>query len=309
VVDVLRRKDLLVVARLLAAPLLLVLLIGSKLWETRQFLALTPFILALAIEGFRSIWIREGFAGTVLRGALGAMVCLSLLGPAAAASLDEGPRALTGRLANIGHWRQWQTDVDEEFALLRAIPRQANGGRPTAIIADLWNEDRYSHLVIEEAGFAVEPSDNSDCASVAERFVKGPREIYLIRLHQAYVPYWRQLAGKRLERFGLPCIAATDADALLVANRDRVGQLLGPAAAGPEDHSYAPLRIRPLDSTMLARLVEGYRADAQDDRRSRLPTGSIEDGISTTRRRRNSIERCDRLPRGVLSLRHISRTC
>jgi hypothetical protein len=283
-VTILRRKDWLVAARLLAAPLLYALLIGSKLWETRQFLPLTPFILALAIGGFRSIWSREGILGTVLRGVVGALLCLSLLGPAAAGSFDEGPRALTGRLANVEQWRRWQTDVDDEFMLLRAIPKRATGGHPTAIIADFWTEDRYSHLVLEEAGFAVKPSANSDCASIAEHFVKGSREIYLIRPHQSYVPYWRQLSGERLKRFGLPCIDATRSDVLFVSSGDRMKDLLGPAAAGPADAAYVPMRVRPLDLATLSRLVEGYRADANEDRRSGMPAGSIDDGISTTRK-------------------------
>jgi hypothetical protein len=270
------RKDWLATARLLAAPLVLAILIGSKLWEARQFLPLTPFILALAVEGFRQIWDRSGLAGAAARGTFAALLCLSLVGPAGAGSFDEGPHALTGRLADIKNWRRWQRDVDTEFQMLSAIPNRSSRGRPVAVIADQWSEDRYMHLALQQAGYSIAPSANRQCAFIAERFVKGPRNVYLIRLHQSYVRYWRQLSLERLHRFGLPCIAATGADAVLLVPQDRVG--------GFGDDSYVPLRILAMDPATFARLDDAYRADAAADRRLGTPTGSVADGVATTRR-------------------------
>jgi hypothetical protein len=287
-VTLFRRHERLELARLLLVPLLFAILIGSKLWEARQFLPLTPFVLAIAIYGFRLIMGAKGGRGLALRAGLAAVLGVSLLGPISVPLQEDGSHALGGRLANVVRWRDWQKQIDADFALLVTLPTHAAGSRPLAIVADQWNEDRYTHLTLEEAGYMIAPGRKAACARVAERFVKGPSEIYLVRPQLGYVRYWRQLLGERMERFALPCIDSLHASVVLVASTTRIHKLVRapemPIAPGA---LYTPLGLQPLDAKGVRQLVNGYHDDALRDRLSGRPKGTLEQAALATERRTN----------------------
>jgi hypothetical protein len=287
-VGLFRRHDRLEMARLLLVPLLFLTLIGSKLWEARQFLPLTPFFLALAVYGFRLIARSDVRSGVVLRSALAAVLAVSLLGPVAVPLQEDGPHALGGRMANVLRWRDWQRGIEGDLALLATLPSRAQESRPLAVVTDQWSEDRYTHLALEEAGYAVQPPPNSACALIAERFVHGPREIFLVRPQQGYVPYWRQLTGERMERFALPCLTAVRASVILVASASRMHPLVGlPKREAPADAWFVPLAMQPLDSSGVDRLIRSYHDDAERDRLSGRPGGTVSQAALATRRRTN----------------------
>jgi hypothetical protein len=287
-VSVFRRHDRLEMARLLLVPLLFVTLIGSKLWEARQFLPLTPFFVGLAVEGFRLVISFKGTGAVALRATLAALLCVSFLGPISVPLQEDGSHALGGRVANINRWRDWQKQIDADFALLATLPDHAIGPRPLAIVADQWNEDRYTHLALVEAGYTIEPPPNPACAAVAERFVKGQREIYLVRPQLGYVRYWRQLLGEQMERFALPCISTRHASVVLVASTARIHKLVGALEPPPLPGTlYLPLGLQPLDTSGVCRLIDGYRDDATRDRLSGRPGGTLAQAAVATRRRTN----------------------
>jgi hypothetical protein len=279
------RRSWVELARLLAVPLAFALLIGSRLWEARQLLPLTPFFVALGVRGFQQLAGLGSRNGLILRSMLIALLAMSLLGPAQASLQEDGPHALGGRLANIMRWRDWQRGVDRDFALLATLPNQSDRTRPLAVIADGWNEDRYSHLALQEAGYAIQPSSSRECARIAERFVRGGDEIYLVRPHQGYVPYWRQLAGQRMRRFGLPCIENVEATAVFVASQTRSNKLIGVPRPPPADAAFVPLAMASLDGLTLAKLVRGYEENADEDRLSERSSGSLEEAAAATARR------------------------
>jgi hypothetical protein len=287
-VSLFRRHDRLEMARLLLVPFLFLLLIGSKLWEARQFLPLTPFFLAIAVEGFRMVTGTKGGGGLAQRAALGALLGVSLLGPISVPLQEDGSHALGGRLANVSHWRDWQKQIDADFALLATLPAHAAAERPLAVVADQWNEDRYTHLSLEEAGYGIAPAPNAACAAVAEHFVKGPSEIYLVRPQLGYVRYWRQLLGERMERFALPCITSVHASVVLIGSTARLHKLVGAPESQPAPGVlYLPLGLQPLDASGLRRLIGGYHDDARRDRLSGRPGGTLAQAALATQRRTN----------------------
>jgi hypothetical protein len=201
---------------------------------------------------------------------------------------EDGPRSLGGRLANIQRWREMQRAVDANFALLASLPARSRESRPLAVVADLWSEDRYTHLTLQEAGYTPRPSPNSACALAAERFVKGRSEIFLIRPQQGYVLYWRQVAGERMERFALPCIDAVRASVLLVGWPARTNRLIGqPERPPPESTLFSRLGAHPLDPNGVAMLVRAYREEAERDRQSGGSVGGLDQAVFAARRRTN----------------------
>jgi hypothetical protein len=283
---VIRRKDWLELARLLAVPCAFALLIGTRLWEARQFLPLAPFFVALAIRGFQRLAGPSSRVSFALRSALAALLAVSLVGPAQVPVHEDGPHALGGRIANIKRWREWQDGVDRDLASLASLATQSSGARPLAVITDRWSEDRYAHLVFQEADYAVQQPLSLECAAIAERFRRREREIYLIRPQQGYVPYWRQLAGERMRRFGLPCIEEAQATAVFVASPARSQKLNAiPERTPSAEAAFVPLAIIRLSPATLLDLIRGYEQDAEEDRRSAGRVGSLAEASAATKRR------------------------
>jgi len=243
------RKEYLSLARLLVGPVLLLAFVGTKLWEVRQLLALAPFICALAAIGLKWLFdTPETLARKCLRPFLVALAFLSLFGPQMTLKVRDGPRVLAGRVWTIPLWRAWQQAPRSDFATLDALIRAAPAVGTQVLVADEWNEDRYLHLRLLEAGYAVESTAalHPGCRAIGERFVRGSSEILLLRLHHPLVPWWREIKEVRLGRFALPCLRTIPSgDSYFVASSTHLRALLGegPYAANtdPADPRRDPL--------------------------------------------------------------------
>jgi hypothetical protein len=298
-----RQKDRLAIARLLLGPACLLAILVDKLWEIRQLLALAPFLCALAAIGLKAVYEgQETAARRWLRPGVVALVLVSLFGPAAGLRLQDGPRVLSGRVWTIPVWRAWQEAPRRDFATLHAVVGSATPGRPLFLFADDWNEDRYLHLTLLDAGFAPQSSAGlaQPCRPVAERFTRGASEVLLVRLHHAVVPYWREIKEARLGLWGLPCLRSLPgADALFVASSAHSRALLpseglkpafGPRGDDPrrdtlvEAFSYGPLVALPLTPVRQSQLLDGYRREAAS-----LPPipgrPTLKDAVAATSRR------------------------
>lgn len=224
--SLLGKRDYRTLAGLLFVPAIFLGLLGSQLWVLRQLLPLTPFLAAIGATFLAGLAKKEGSAGQAVQ--LGLVVGISAIvvfGPLHAQRNIDGPRMLTGRVANVEKWRMWQDKVEQDFGLLQSLA-DVPAGKTRVLISDFWNDDRYSHLVIQEAGYRSVAAP-AQCARVADIFEKGSSRIAVVRLHQVYVPYWRQLAAPRLQRWGIPCIEALPVDEItLVVTKNRLRFLL-----------------------------------------------------------------------------------
>lgn len=300
-----RGKDRLAMARLLLAPALLVAILHDKLWEIRQLLALAPFLCALAAIGLKAVYEGgETRARLWLRPGLAVLALLCLVGPVSAPRLQDGPRVLSGRVWTIPLWRAWQQAPRHDLATLDRIVRSASPGRPLLLFADDWNEDRYLHLTLLDAGFrpAGPAGLAPPCRPVAEHFAKGASRVVLVRLHHAVVPYWREIKEERMMLWALPCLRGLPAaDALFVASSAHARALVPAAtrrpAFGPgEDDprrsplvastAYGPLVALPLTPELQSQLLSGYRREAAElPREAGRPKPTLRDAVAASRRR------------------------
>ncbi|HEU4720629.1 MAG TPA: hypothetical protein VFS59_04640, partial [Gemmatimonadaceae bacterium] len=204
-----RRRDYGRLALLAGVPLLFNLVAFGKIWQSRQLLPMTPFLAALAILGWRHVVsASRDRGGTPLKWTVIAVCALAWIAPAALVRVSDGPRAPYGRLWTPVLWKRWQAAVDSNQAEIRALVDGAGAGR-TAIITDTWDGDRYVHLALQETGYrAVELGAAVEgCERSAETFARGDRLVLHIRLHQPFLPNWRQLAAARLGTLAMPCVA------------------------------------------------------------------------------------------------------
>ena len=296
-IAVAQRRQPWAAARLVLTPAIFLAILWSKMWEIRQLLPLTPFLASLAALAVTDLWSRPRTRGSmILPGLLLGLAAFSILGPATASVVKDGPRVLGGRVANIRLWQQWQRDSRADVALLETLA-DIPPGRSRAIIVDHWNEDRFGHLALQEAGYHVVHEPGGACAVLTEHFSDGSRNIYLVRLHQAHAGFWQQVAGERLRRWGLPCIAEVRPDdVILVARSTRLARLIDRDFADPridkvmaaDPNHYWSLRAITLDTAKIAQIVDGYRLDREEARGSGEATATAADGMLVTRRRTNS---------------------
>lgn len=273
-----RRHQRIALLRLGIVPLLVLLVMPGKMWEIRQLLLLTPFLCALAAIGLQAIFEgKETKARRLLRPAIMAMIVVGLVGPPAAVTSADGPRVLSGRIWMIPAWRGWQAGTRKDFALLDALIALAASAQRSAIIPDDWNEDRYLHLLLLDRGYHVAgPSALPPaCRLVAEHFVRGTSEVILVRNHQSFVSYSKQLSAERFARLSQPCLGSLAVPAYVVMSSSRAEQLL-PGQAGLRfvgsatsdaradplvaSLSYGPLVAFKLNAALEARLLEAFRA-------------------------------------------------
>jgi hypothetical protein len=204
-----RRGDYRRALLLVGVPALFNLVALGKIWQSRQLLPMTPFLVALAILGWRHTLAeaRKGNGRSALTLTVVAICGLAWLAPILLVVDSDGPRAPYGRLWTPPLWRRWQNAVSANFDALRFLVASA---RPdsSAIITDTWDADRYLHLTLQEAGYTLTEghSPYASCDRTAEEFTRGARRILHIRLHQPFLPNWSQLAAARLEEWGRPCL-------------------------------------------------------------------------------------------------------
>jgi hypothetical protein len=250
-----RRGEYLPLVRLLSGPLLLLALLGDKMWEIRQLLVLAPFLCALAAIGLKAVYEDpDGGARKWLRPGVAAIALVSLAGPMTAPRLQDGPRVLTGRAWAIPLWRDWQEAPRRDLAMLDSAIHSGTVARPLVLIADEWNEDRYLHLKLLDAGYSPGSFALPEaCGPVVERFGKGGSQVLLMRLHHAMIPYWREIKPERLERWGLPCLRGlNDPQVLFVATSAHARALL-PGA----EPAFGPGQDDPRRDPLVARLSYG----------------------------------------------------
>jgi hypothetical protein len=285
-----QKRAWLQMARLLVVPMLFGLLLWDSLWECRQFLILTPFLLALAIHGFRLVFFLE--TGSVARGIRIAVIvatAATFLAPVVSPGLADGPRALFGRIANISRWHAWQEAVAGDFRKLKGLTESRADDRSRVIVVNSWNEDRYLHLTLQEAGFAIRPSSVAACNLVAERFVKDGREIYVVRPQHSFVPYSVHLASERVTRWGAPCLREVRPQSVIfVASADVARRLLRPPGDAPTEETqqatpyHSPLVAVPLPNASLDPLLVGYRRAAKSSAAMSRPPRTLAEAAAST---------------------------
>ena len=300
-----RERDKLAVARLLLAPVVLLVMLYDKLWEIRQLLALTPFLCTLAAIGLRTVLEgRENRIRKWLGPGLAALALICLAGPVSGLRRQDGPRVLTGRVWTIPVWRAWQQAPRRDLEMLDRLVRSAAPARPLVLFADEWTEDRYLHLTLLEAGYA--PTGAAalapPCRAIAERFAKGPTTVLLVRLHHAMVPYWREIKEERLVLWALPCLRSLpEADALFVGTSAHARELRLSArhkpAFGPDEGdprqipfidwaSYGPILALPLTPDLQSQLLSGYRREAAElPPKAGRPKPTLGEAVAASRRR------------------------
>jgi hypothetical protein len=283
------KRDWRPAARTVVVPLIYVGILWSSLWEVRQLLPLTPFLLALAITGVKGIFDVGKQSRVVLPGIAMAALAFWLLSPPIGYAIADGPRVFSGRIQNVAQWRSWQRDVDKDFDLLDGLARLPAGITRRAVIADSWNEDRYLHLQLLEAGYSLIPDASSQCSDIAEVFNRAGSQVALIRAQQGYVPYWRQLSAERLARLGLPCLARFQPqDLFFVANRERFEAITRPELLR-RNYAKEP-RFEPLVSARIANhdpraLIADFNANGSRVAAKGEPRGSWEEATAATRKR------------------------
>jgi hypothetical protein len=207
---------------------------------------------------------------------------VSLFGRIIGLDLADGPRVLTGRVWNIANWHSWQRNQDQEVALLRAlavVPPRAT----RVIIVDYWDEDRFGHLALQEAGYRIDGGASAVCAASSETFVKGTSRVILLRMHHGYVRYWRSIRPERLERWGLPCIrSAKPSDMVLVGSAPRLATFFNGSSEAAAPVVFKAVRVDPSELGLLVKL---YRRDAARAAQTGEPIGTLDEASATTRKR------------------------
>jgi hypothetical protein len=218
-----------------AVPLLYVVAYRSQLVEGRYLLPLSPFILLAMAEGLGSVALLAPRKRVVALAALMAGLAVWLMPPPpglkpSRAADDEGPRLVLGRGWNPVPTLWWQNRLrDGQAAVIAGIERAAALPH-SVIVTGSWTGDRLTALMLLEHGFTASPGGMPEaCRGIAERWVRGPADVLLIRTH---IPFLHHSEGMTWQVVGLPCVQAArpDADQVLVVNAG----LLDGAAAAPD---------------------------------------------------------------------------
>lgn len=216
-----------------AVPLLYVAAYRSQLVEARYLLPLSPFVLLAMAEGLLSAARLTPGKRVAAMAALTAGLAVWLVPPPpglrpSLAADDEGPRLVLGRGWNPVPTLWWQDRLrDGQAAVAAGIERAAALPDPV-IVTGYWTGDRLTALMLLEHGFAAAADGMPEaCRGIAERWVRGPANVLLIRTH---IPFLHHSEGLTWQDVGLPCVQAArpGADQVLVVN---AGALDGPAAA------------------------------------------------------------------------------
>lgn len=216
-------------------PALYIAAYRSQLVEGRYLLPLSPLVLLAMAEGLGSVGslsqARRTFALAGL--AAGLAVWLMLPPPALRPSLaadDEGPRLVLGRAWNPVPTLWWQARLrDGQAAVAEAVGRAAALPDPV-IVTGYWTGDRLTALSLLEQGFAASFDGVPEaCRGIAERWVRGPAVVLLVRTH---IPFFmHQSEGMTWQAVGLPCVQAARPHAGQVLVVTSGGLLDGPVAA------------------------------------------------------------------------------
>lgn len=261
----------------------------GKLWQARQLLPLTPMFVALTVLGWQALPTLFGRPSAWPRRALAALTAVVLFAPPLGVVMEDGPRALVGRVWNLGEWRRWQHGQNANQAYLRALAATLGARGPAVVITDEFTPDEYVHLALQENGFTASPAGAAyaACGRVAELWRRGDRQVVHVRLHTPFVTSYVPLNQQRFAAHGAPCVAAVrPASLYYVEGRGWAGRVLGrrtpaPVWAGegrteqvallPPDsaaHVKAPwvfdkrVVAVPLDTVTYARLRTGFVYDS-----------------------------------------------
>lgn len=292
VLSLIARRDWTKVALLLLVPAIFITILAAQIWEVRQLLPLTPFFVALAASLLADMVNAERTLKQAVQLALVAGITIvTLFGPITGLVSADGPRVVGGRIANIAQWRGWQHNVDRDFELLNAVA-DVPAGDTRVLLSDFWNDDRYLHLVVQEAGYRLVPS-TAQCEPVADQFENGSSRIVIVRLHQVYVPYWRQLSAERLRKWGIPCIDSVKPhDLALVGPKSRIDSLEGRTnykMAVPDQSALfdgtGSMKAAFLGREDLPGLVRAYAKIGEVTADPAFPVPSIEEAAQTARKR------------------------
>lgn len=275
-----RARDAWRLALLVGVPLVYNVVALGKVLESRQLLPITPFLAALTVLGWQALapapgapgarrWARPAFVGLVLA---------VWLAPPLDRRMDDGPRALTGRLYSPPRWRAWQRAINrnhddlEAFAATLAAP-----ARRTAVLTDFWDGDRYFHLALQEVGFrpVAMPTGAPACARAGEAFARGDAVVLHLRLHVPHAITFPGLTPQRLERVARPCLAESGVAELYVLGAEdwltrQLGAALPRSAWVAREHGtlgatgYPPQVAVPLDASALDTLDAAYQRVARD---------------------------------------------
>ena len=266
--DLTKRRAWRTLALLVAAPLFFCAVLLGSLWESRQFLALAPFLGALAARGARAAIADVRGGRPVLAACLAVFTLAVFLAPPGHPMISDGPRLLIGRLWGVGLWTDWQAGVRRDVAVVEGVIASLPAGRPVAVLTDGWDDDRYLHLQLVERGFR-RTALPFPCGPIGEGMRRGDRTLVQLTLLQSFVPYWPVLQSQRLEQGAVPCLTAVrPAEVILLGRKARIDALLHPHPGqrplGPDLGATrtSPIVAVRLDASGLARLGEAYSREA-----------------------------------------------
>jgi hypothetical protein len=264
---------------LVGVPMFFNLAAFGKIWQARQLLPMTPFFASLALLGWQHVSAERARDGGRLRAIVVAICVLVLVVPPILIVPSDGPRAPYGRVWTPLLWMRWQSAVranlDEVHELVAHRPRGT-----TVVVTDTWDGDRYLHLALQEAGYAVNGSavGDSTCRRVSETFDDGDRRVVHVRLHQPFLFEWHALAAARLERWAAPCITSLGVShVVILSTLGRAVRLFDDTARAPValamaraqdtrlSTGYSPQIAMTLSVTSLGALRSSYLQDARAD--------------------------------------------
>ncbi len=262
-----KRRAWRTLALLAGPPLFFSAVLLGSLWESRQFLTLTPFIGALAARGAQAALADMRGGRRVMPACLAIITLVVFLAPVRRLVISDGPRVLFGRLWGVSLWTDWQAGVRRDMATVDGVVAGLPQGRTLAVLTDGWDDDRYLHLRLVERGFR-RSTLPSACGVIGEQMGRGDRALVQLTLLQSFVPYWPALQAQRLEQGALPCLAATHpGELVLLGRKGRIdalldphpGKLLGPDLGITRNSPIVAVR---LDAKGLAALGQAYRREA-----------------------------------------------
>jgi hypothetical protein len=302
-VEMQRRKLFLRIAAFVAPLLAVALLIGSKLWESRQLLTLTPFIATLVAFGLERIARKADTNERLLKASVMALVATVWLAPQPA-TFDEGPRSLFGRLYSPWQWSDWQAHETADVATIDRLIA-ASPARTLAIVTDDVNTDRYLNQQLAQAGF-VAPTPRApvrDCSEIADIFSREERRIIHIRIHQPFVAESELLEHARFVTLALPCLRALAPDETVwleygspFHQNDPANEADArpPTALLPRFEAFLrgpgrdAIAVTPLDQAGLQQLDAWYAREEAEQKEKFLGLGrsyrSVQEAIATTRK-------------------------
>jgi hypothetical protein len=250
-------------------PLFVNLVLMGKMWEVRQLLVLSPFLGALAAKGIGFLIASLRDHRPVAPLFVAGITIAWLFSPAAGIVASDGPRALSGRVAGLLLWNEWQQSVRSDFQHIDDAVALAPPNGVLAVLTDGWNDDRYLHLELVKQGFRRSPSPQP-CSAIGEAMTANGRTVVELSIRQTFLPTFPALDGQRFEHYAMPCLAAIHpARTILLADSERLDEIYGKAdrERGLDPRLVKATRGRiiavPLDNAALGVLDQAYRKEAQ----------------------------------------------